>query len=82
MESQNTQMHCKISPRGTCNPCGFTVEINSRYHRLLIDGLKRNTEIDRMGPFKAMKSFCKCGYLKTHLYIIRIVWVIDGLLSL
>ena len=32
---QNKHMHCQISPRRTCNPCGYT-KISSMYHRLLI----------------------------------------------
>ena len=50
-ESQYTQMHCLIS-LGTCNPCGCTMKIGSRYHGLLNYDLKRTTEIDGMGPFK------------------------------
>ena len=46
------KMHCQISPRRTCNPCGFTTQISSRYHRLLIYDVSRNTKIDGMGPFK------------------------------
>ena len=45
-------MHCRISPRKTCNPCGCTVKISSRYHRLLIYDGKRTTKIDGMGTFK------------------------------
>ena len=46
---QNKQMHCRISPRRTCNPCGYSM---NRYHRLLIYDVKRTTKIDSMGPFK------------------------------
>ena len=52
MESQNTQVHFQISPRRTCNPCGSTMRISSRYQRLLIFDVKRTTKIDGMGPFK------------------------------
>ena len=33
---QNRQMHCQISPRITCNPCGITMRISFRYHRFLV----------------------------------------------
>ena len=33
---QNKQMHGRISPRRACNPCGYTIKMNSRDHRLLI----------------------------------------------
>ena len=45
-------MHCRISPRRMCNPCGHTVKIGSRHHRLLTYDAKRNTNIDGIGPFK------------------------------
>ena len=44
-------MHCQISPRRACNPCGYTMKMSSRYHRLLIYDVKRITKIDGMGPF-------------------------------
>ena len=44
-------MHCRISPRRTGNPCGHTMKMCSRYHRLLIYDEKRTTKIDGMGPF-------------------------------
>ena len=44
-------MHCQISPRKTCNPCGCTMKISSRCHRLLFYEVKRTTRIDGMGPF-------------------------------
>ena len=50
-ESHNMYIHCRISPRRTCKPCGFTMKINSRGHRQLIYIVKRNTVIDSMGPF-------------------------------
>ena len=31
---QNKQMHGRISPVRACNPCGNTMKISSRYHRL------------------------------------------------
>ena len=37
---QNKQMHCPISPRRTCNPCGYTMKMSSRYHSLLIYDVK------------------------------------------
>ena len=49
-ESQNTQMNCQISRR-MCNPCGFTMVIISKYHRLLINDVKSG-EIDGRGHFK------------------------------
>ena len=30
-EPQNTQMHCRISPRRKCNTCGCTMKISCRY---------------------------------------------------
>ena len=51
MKPQNKPMHCRISPRSTCNPCGYTMKISSRYHRLFIYEVKRTTKIDGMGPF-------------------------------
>ena len=52
MKPQNKQMHCLISPRITCNPCGNTMKISCRYHRLLIYDVKRTNKIHGMGPFK------------------------------
>ena len=49
---QNKQMHGRTSPRRACNPCGYTMKISSRYHRLLIYGVKLTTKIDGMSPFK------------------------------
>ena len=37
---QNKQMHCQISPRRVCNPCGYTMKISSVYQRLLIYDVK------------------------------------------
>ena len=54
-------MHCRFSPRRMCNPCGYTMKICSRYHRLLIYNIKRTTEIDGMGPFKKDDT-------RTHVY--------------
>ena len=51
-ELQNLQIHCRISPRSTCNICGYTMKISSRHHRLLIYDVKSNSEIDGMGPFR------------------------------
>ena len=51
---QNKQMHCCISPRRTCIPCGYTMKISSMYHRLLIYDVKRTTKIDGMGLFKLL----------------------------
>ena len=34
-----------------CNPCGNTIKISLRYHRLLIYDVKRTTKIDGMDPF-------------------------------
>ena len=52
MKPQNMQMHCQISLRRKCNPCGYTMKMSSRCHRLLIYDVKRTNEIDGMGPFK------------------------------
>ena len=52
MKPQNKQMHCQISPRRVCHPCGYTIKMGSRYHRLLIYDVKRTTNIDGMGPFQ------------------------------
>ena len=37
---QNNQLHCQISPRRDCNPCGYTMKMSSRHHRLLIYDVK------------------------------------------
>ena len=51
MKPQNKQMHCRISPRRTCNPCGYTIKISSRYNsRLLICDVKRTAKTGGMGP--------------------------------
>ena len=47
-------MHCQISARRTCNPCGYTMKMSSMYHRLLIYNVKRSTKIKGMGPFKPL----------------------------
>ena len=36
---------CQLKPKTTCQPSGLMVKIGSRTHRLLIDMIKRNTEI-------------------------------------
>ena len=52
MNPQNKQMHCRTSPKRSCNSYGSnTMKISSRYHRLLIYDVKRTTKIDGMGPF-------------------------------
>ena len=48
---QNKQMHCRISPRRTCNPCGYSMKISSRYNILLIYDVKITTKIDGVGQF-------------------------------
>ena len=65
MKPQNKQMHCRISPRRTCNPCGYTMKMSSRYHKLLIYDVKRTTEIDGMEPFKSVTTDIQtdCHYL-------------------
>ena len=55
IKQQNRQMHYQISPRRECNPCGYTMKINYRYHRLLIYDVKSTTKIDGMGPFNKAK---------------------------
>ena len=64
MKPQNKQMHCRFSPRRTCNPRCYTMKISSRYHRLLIYDVKRTTKIDGMGPFKHNDIYSVTGYLK------------------
>ena len=49
---QNKHMHSQISPRITCNPCGYTMKISSRYQWLLMHDVKRTTKVDGMGPLK------------------------------
>ena len=71
------QMLCQISPRRTCNPCGNTMKISLRYHRLLIYDVKRTTKIDGMGPFNVFysgviyewdgKSWLENGPMKHHI---------------
>ena len=56
MKPQNKQMHCRISPRRTCNSYGYTVQISCWYHRLFIYDLKRTANIDGMGPFNKIPS--------------------------
>ena len=61
---QDKPMHWRISPRRSCNPCGYTVKISSRYHRLLIYDVKTTTKIDGMGPFKLYQLGLKTqGYV-------------------
>ena len=48
---QNKQMQCQISPRRAWNPCGYTMKMSSRHHRLLIFDVKRSAKIDGMGTF-------------------------------
>ena len=42
-------MHWQISPRRTCNPCGYTMKMIYRYQSLLIYNVKITTKIDGMG---------------------------------
>ena len=35
-KTENKQMHCQITPRRACNPCGYTMKLSSKYRRLLI----------------------------------------------
>ena len=51
-KAQNKQMHGRISPRRACNPCGYTMKISCRYHKLLIYHVKTITEKDGLPPFK------------------------------
>ena len=50
-------MHGRISPRRGCNPCGFTMKMSSRYHRLCIYDVKRNTGIDGILFIYLFKNF-------------------------
>ena len=43
------QIHYELHPK-ECTSCDFTMEITSRYHRLFIYDVKRNTKIEGMGP--------------------------------
>ena len=54
---QDKQMYCQISPRITCIPCGYTMKMSSRYHRLLVYDVKRTTKMDGMGLFKCTNLF-------------------------
>ena len=65
MKPQNKQTHSRILHRSTCNRCGNTMKISSRYHRLLIYDVKRTTKIDGMGPFNCMVGY-GYGYFHTH----------------
>ena len=62
-------MHCRISPSRKCNPCGYTMKISSRYHRLLIYDVKRTTNIVWV-PLNYEKETRSMGFkkrLKTNL---------------
>ena len=63
-------MHGRISPRRACNPCGYTMKMSSRYHRLLIYDVKRITKIDGMGPANLNKSLPVNILLKLKLNVI------------
>ena len=68
MKPQNKQMHCRISPGRTCNPCGYTMKISCRYQRLLIYDVKiRTTKIDGLGPFKHCSDKCSTLHLSLAL---------------
>ena len=49
-------MHCRYSPRRTCNPCGYSMKISFMYQRSLIYDVKINAKIDGMGPFSIIPS--------------------------
>ena len=49
-------INCRISPRRTCKPFGFTKKISSMGHRHLIYIVKRNTGRDGMGPFNLVPT--------------------------
>ena len=67
-----------------CNPCGYTMEITCRYHKLLIYDIKRTTKIEGrpMGPFNSKYkngssgstcrvqtiSICAYNFFVLHLY--------------
>ena len=67
MKPQNMQMHCQISPRRKCNPCGYTMKMSSRHNRLLNYDLKKTTKIDGMGPFYMAKIDIIADYISTCL---------------
>ena len=56
------QIPCRISPRRMCNPCGYTMKMSSSYHRLLIYDVKRNSEMDGMGPFNNFHTQTDTGF--------------------
>ena len=65
-------MHCRISPRRTCNPCGYTMKISCRHHRLLIYDVKRTNKIDGMGPFNGIENIF---HTQNRLQLIPIILV-------
>ena len=51
------------------------MEISSRYHRLLTYDVKRNSEIDSIGPFKVsaghfIKSSCTVKYKFAYIFML------------
>ena len=62
-------MHGRISPRRACNPCGYTMKMSSRYHRLLIYDVKCTTKIDGMGSFNSFEK--KTLYFYSTLFAYR-----------
>ena len=53
-----------ISWGRTCNPCGYTMKLSSRYHRFLNYDVKRTNKVEDMGPFKTSfveQLSCTCS---------------------
>ena len=60
--------HCRILPIITCRPCGFTMKISSRGHRLLNYIVKRNSKTDGLGPFNAYNLNGSTTFLNAKCY--------------
>ena len=78
-------MHCQISPRITCNPCGNTTKISLRYHRLLIYDVKRTTKTvwvplkqkleSTHVPIKMLINHNKNSYMGVKHSLINLQWL-------
>ena len=75
-------MHCRILPGRTCKPCGFTMEIRSRCHWLLIFDVKRNTKTDgreSVNNIPVSKMFVHMVLnLKSTFYVRAIIHIMLG----
>ena len=73
-------MHGRNLPRRACNSFGFTMKMSSRYHRLLIYGVKRTTKIDGMGPFKGRFAWKRLlGAMNVKIFTSHVDKIIDNL---